>query len=206
MYSAKPGYVTRINQVMKNGNGWRGMSLNACAIRAKQGGTPPSGIATTTFSKRFQCLRRQVHHIFFIYSLRRDPREVASVYAYLWDRLNRLEQEIASLRKENEALKKKLASIQPVTIERIEYKIQELSIKTLSGTLNVGLTATGDDKSVARIIEQIQSKETDKKKKEPPPKKGGSSISIVNESAAEKEKNRLAEHRRTGERRTEDSR
>lgn len=106
------------------------------------------------------------------------------MYAFLWDRLNRLEREIAFLRKENEALKKKLASLQPVTIERIEYKIQELSIKNLNGTLNVGLTASGDDKSVARFIEQIQEKGKEKKKKERPSEKEGYSISIVDDSPA----------------------
>lgn len=103
------------------------------------------------------------------------------MYATLWERLHHLEREIAILRRENEALKKKLASLQPITIERIEYKIQELSIETLSGTLNVGLAATGDDKSFARILEKAQ-----KKKKGNPPEKGGRPISITDESSGER--------------------
>ena len=126
------------------------------------------------------------------------------MYAYLWNRLNRLEREIAFLRKENEALKKKLASLQPVTIERIEYKIQELSIKTLSGTLNVGLTATGDDKSVARIIEQLQAKGNENKKKEHSPDKGECSISITDESPAETVEIHPSDQRSNGEKRTKD--
>ncbi|PRX40745.1 spore germination protein GerPC [Planifilum fimeticola] len=105
------------------------------------------------------------------------------MYPYLWDRLRHLEREIAILRKENEALKKKLASLQPITIERIEYKIQELSIETLSGTLNVGLSATGDGESIERILEKVQEK---KKKKGSPPEKEGHPISIRDDSPAEK--------------------
>lgn len=105
------------------------------------------------------------------------------MYPYLWDRLRHLEREIAILRRENEALKKKLASLQPITIERIEYKIQELSIETLSGTLNVGLSATGDGESIERILEKVQEK---KKKKGSPPEKKGHPISIRDDSPAEK--------------------
>ncbi len=103
------------------------------------------------------------------------------MYPYLWDRLRHLEREIAILRRENEALKKKLASLQPITIERIEYKIQELSIETLSGTLNVGLSATGDCESIERILEKVQ-----EKKKGSPPEKKGHPISIRDDSPAEK--------------------
>src|SRR5690606_1363519 len=104
------------------------------------------------------------------------------VYATLWDRLHHLEREIAILRKENEALKRKLASLQPITIERIEYKIQELSIKTLSGPLNVGLSATGDGKSIARFLEKV----VREKKKGDLPEKEGHPISITDDSPRKK--------------------
>ncbi len=37
----------------------------------------------------------------------------------------------------------------------MEYKIQELDIQTLSGTLNVGLTAHGDEKSIEDMINKM---------------------------------------------------
>ncbi|WP_169713744.1 spore germination protein GerPC [Paludifilum halophilum] len=78
------------------------------------------------------------------------------MYAYLWDRLNRLEQDLQSLRQENEELRKKLATIQPLRIERIEYKVQELQVETLSGTLDIGLSVKGDDQSIDRLVEKIK--------------------------------------------------
>lgn len=78
------------------------------------------------------------------------------LYAYLWDRINQLQQEIEKLKEENEQIRKQLASIQPVTIERMEYKIQELRVETLSGTLNVGLSAQGDEQTLSKIMDQMQ--------------------------------------------------
>lgn len=78
------------------------------------------------------------------------------MYAYLWDRINQLQQEIEKLKEENEQFRKKLASIQPVNIERLEYKIQELRVETLSGTLNVGLSAHGDEETLSKIIDQMR--------------------------------------------------
>ncbi|PTX60710.1 spore germination protein GerPC [Melghirimyces profundicolus] len=77
------------------------------------------------------------------------------MYAYLWDRINRMEQELEDLRKENQELRKKIDSIQPVSIEQLVYKIQELNVQTLSGTLNVGLTAQGDGENVTQLIEKL---------------------------------------------------
>lgn len=78
------------------------------------------------------------------------------MYAYLWDRINQLEQEMETLRKENEELKKQIDTIQPVAIENLVYKIQELNVQTLSGTLNVGLTTQGEGENVNELIEKLQ--------------------------------------------------
>lgn len=77
------------------------------------------------------------------------------IIAHLWDRLNRMEQEMERLRQENTELKKHIESLQPVVIERLEYKIQELSIQTLSGTLNIGLTTHGDGQGLEKLIESM---------------------------------------------------
>jgi spore germination protein PC len=71
------------------------------------------------------------------------------------EELGQLKTQIEALKKENEELRVKMEAIKPLHIERIEYKIHELHVDTLSGTLNVGLTATGDDSCVGEVIEKI---------------------------------------------------
>ncbi|SFT00135.1 spore germination protein GerPC [Marininema halotolerans] len=78
------------------------------------------------------------------------------MYAYLWDRINQLQQEINALREENEAIQKKLDAIEPLNIERMDYKVQELHVQTLSGALNIGLTLTGDDESMLKMVERLR--------------------------------------------------
>lgn len=77
----------------------------------------------------------------------------------IWKRLNQLDKKLESLKKENEQLKKIIDSIKPIHIDRIEYKINELTIETLSGTLNIGLTAQTDDESIGGVVEQIIEKQ-----------------------------------------------
>jgi spore germination protein PC len=70
-------------------------------------------------------------------------------------RLKYLEQEIRRLQQENRQLKETIEQLKPVHIEKIEYKIHELHVETLSGTLNIGLTANGEDAGVGEIIEKM---------------------------------------------------
>jgi spore germination protein PC len=77
------------------------------------------------------------------------------IVAHLWDRLNRMEREMEHLRQENDALRKRVESLQPLSIERLEYKIQELNIETLSGTLNIGLTTHTDGQGLEQMIESM---------------------------------------------------
>lgn len=75
---------------------------------------------------------------------------------YLIDqRLKYLEQEIHRLKQENAFLKEKIEQLKPIQIEKIEYKVHELHVETLSGTLNIGLTANGEDAGVGEVIEKI---------------------------------------------------
>ncbi|SFI57644.1 spore germination protein GerPC [Thermoflavimicrobium dichotomicum] len=84
----------------------------------------------------------------------------------LWHRLNRLEKKISLLKKENQELKEKIEQIQPLKIEKIEYKINELKVETLSGTLNVGLTAVADKKSMKKLMDQMIEKQQDQSENE----------------------------------------
>ena len=70
-------------------------------------------------------------------------------------RLKYLEQEIRRLQQENRQLKEAIEQLKPMHIEKIEYKIHELHVETLSGTLNIGLTANGEDVGVGEIIEKM---------------------------------------------------
>ncbi|SEN66402.1 spore germination protein GerPC [Lihuaxuella thermophila] len=76
-------------------------------------------------------------------------------YHYLYEQLQQLQQQIDTLKQENAELRDKIAQMRPVQIDKIEYKIHELQIQTLSGTLNVGLTANGEDTCMGEVIEKI---------------------------------------------------
>lgn len=76
-----------------------------------------------------------------------------------WERFDYLEKEVQRLRKVTKELQEKVDGIKPVKIDRIEYKIHELNIDTLSGTLNVGLTAQADEEGMGDVIEKIIEKQ-----------------------------------------------
>ncbi|SMO75639.1 spore germination protein GerPC [Melghirimyces algeriensis] len=101
-----------------------------------------------------------------------------NMYAYLWDRINRLEQEMEELRSENEQLRKKVDSIQPLSIEQLVYKIQELNVQTLSGTLNVGLTTQGDGENITDLIEKLHQEGKGKFEIGEPKESSSSSIAV----------------------------
>src|SRR5699024_12283373 len=82
--------------------------------------------------------------------------EVNGVYAYLWDRLNQLEQEIEDLKQENQELRQKIGSIQPLQVDSIQYKVQELHVENLNGTLDIGLNIQADDENIAQMIEKMK--------------------------------------------------
>lgn len=74
---------------------------------------------------------------------------------HVWHRLQQLEKEISKLKKENQELKEKISQIKPIQIDKIIYKIQELQVETLSGTLNVGLSAVTDPQKMHELFEEI---------------------------------------------------
>lgn len=76
-------------------------------------------------------------------------------------RLAALEEEVQELRLKNEYLEKKLTEQKQIEIGKVVYKIQELSIDTLSGILNVGISATNAGEQERWIEELIQEKKVD---------------------------------------------
>src|SRR6476620_8565064 len=74
-----------------------------------------------------------------------------SMQAYLYKQ----DKKIYKLQQHIETLEKKVTELQnrpPVTVERLEYKFDQLKVETLEGTLNIGLNPTDlnsiDDLSV----------------------------------------------------------
>lgn len=76
-------------------------------------------------------------------------------FYHIEQRLQFLEQELIRLRQENEMLRKKIDQLKPVQVEKIEYKVHELHVETLSGTLNIGLTANGEEAGIGEVIEKM---------------------------------------------------
>lgn len=70
----------------------------------------------------------------------------------LEQRLLELEQEQERIQKENEELLQQVRHIKPIHIENINYKIQELIVKELKGTLNIGLTTLADEKQLNKLL------------------------------------------------------
>lgn len=72
-----------------------------------------------------------------------------------WQYLEYLRQEMEKLRIENEKLRSQIENIQPISIDKLEYKIQELNIQTLSGMLNLGISLNGDGENMTDLAEKI---------------------------------------------------
>lgn len=68
--------------------------------------------------------------------------------------LESLQQKIEDVEKENGDLKEKVENIKPINIEAINYKIQELTVEELSGTLNIGLSALTDAENLKKLLEE----------------------------------------------------
>lgn len=77
-----------------------------------------------------------------------------SPHQNLFQKLEQLEKKLEELEEENKELKEKLENIKPINIENINYKIQELTVKELSGTLNIGMTALTDPENIKKLMEE----------------------------------------------------
>ena len=77
--------------------------------------------------------------------------------AYLYSleqRVRSLEFRLFTTESELHALKESVAGIKPIHIDNIHYKVQELAVSDLSGTLNIGLTALADPKKLEEWVQQ----------------------------------------------------
>jgi predicted nuclease with TOPRIM domain len=71
-------------------------------------------------------------------------------------RLKELENNHHELHKENEKLKDYVKKLKPVHIENINYKIQELIVRELKGTLNIGLTSLTDAEELKKMMGEVE--------------------------------------------------
>lgn len=67
-----------------------------------------------------------------------------------------LELRIRALEEENEQLKKQMEQIKPIHIDNINYKIQELAVKELKGTLNIGMSSLSDPEQVKQWLAEAE--------------------------------------------------
>ncbi len=74
----------------------------------------------------------------------------------LWDNqqqfMKQMEDKLLALENENSQLKERINQIKPFTIENINYKIQELTVQQLSGTLNIGMSALTDSEEIKKWL------------------------------------------------------
>lgn len=68
----------------------------------------------------------------------------------------RIEDKLKAMEEESDIIKKQLRDIKPIHIENINYKIQELDVKELSGTLNIGMTALTDPEKIKQWISDAE--------------------------------------------------
>jgi predicted nuclease with TOPRIM domain len=79
-------------------------------------------------------------------------RTLEACVRLLENQLRELEDRLRQAEDELRALKTEAAQVRPIRIEAINYKVQELVVSELSGTLHVGLTALTDSKSLEKIV------------------------------------------------------
>lgn len=75
---------------------------------------------------------------------------------WLMERLQVMEQRQQELEEENKRLQERIDSMEPVRCGDITYKIQELHIKELTGTLNIGLTSLAEEGQIQDMITQLK--------------------------------------------------
>ncbi len=72
---------------------------------------------------------------------------------YSW--AQNMEKRIKKLEEENEELRKQIEAMDKTTIENVNYKIQELHVKELKGTLNIGWAGKASSEEVEDLLQDI---------------------------------------------------
>jgi hypothetical protein len=75
----------------------------------------------------------------------KDSNSSSTLIEQIFEKLNKIEEDHKKLQEE-------IKNIKPITIENINYKIQDLSVQELSGTLLVGLTALSEAEELKKLL------------------------------------------------------
>lgn len=78
---------------------------------------------------------------------------MCNTYPYLCDYISFLEAKVKKTKETNTKLKEQAKTT--LHIERLEYKIHELHVQTLSGTMNLGITAQADENTMNDLVNQL---------------------------------------------------
>jgi len=68
--------------------------------------------------------------------------------------IEKIHEKLNQLEEENKALQEQVENMKPLTIENINYKIQDLHVQDLSGNLMVGLTALSDAEELKKLLDE----------------------------------------------------
>ena len=71
-------------------------------------------------------------------------------------RFLRMEEQLRQLEEANRLLKEQVEAVKPVQYGNITYKVQELHVNELTGTLNIGLTSLADEGQLKAMMEQMK--------------------------------------------------
>ncbi|PDO10838.1 MAG: hypothetical protein BLM47_04850 [Candidatus Reconcilbacillus cellulovorans] len=86
---------------------------------------------------------------------------------------------LAKLEEDIRSLKEDLRNMLPLRIGNITYKIQEMNVRELSGTLHVGVSALGDEEGLKTLLNHSAGE--DEAAEAPDPAKENGSIEGGNE-------------------------
>lgn len=67
-----------------------------------------------------------------------------------------LKEQLQALEEANRLLKEQVEGLKPVQYGNITYKVQELHVNELTGTLNIGLTSLADEGQLKAMMEQMK--------------------------------------------------
>ena len=76
--------------------------------------------------------------------------QVHPYFLNIEQRIQQLEKQLQQLQDDNKKLTEQLEKLKPLHIDNINYKIQELTVQQLSGTLNIGMTALSDPEEIKK--------------------------------------------------------
>lgn len=71
-------------------------------------------------------------------------------------RFLRMEEQLRQFEEANRLLKEQVEAVKPIQYGNITYKVQELHVNELTGTLNIGLTSLADEGQLKTMMEQMK--------------------------------------------------